>query len=215
MGGSFSATNHVLPIPEGGWPWGVLFQLQTMYSRFPRGVGHGGCFFSYKPCTPDSRGGLAMGGSFSATNHVLPIPAEKARPTGLDFWGVAPEWVYRFSRRRRGRLAGPGNDGPGPAGQAVFRPPEGPFWCSRGRFFRQSQKERERETRAGFFGSKGGWPWGGRFQLRTTYSRFRRRKSLSNSNFTRGPGSNVCTDFPGLHFGGVRPPWLLSKLGMD
>ena len=53
------------------------------------------------------------------------------------------------------------------------------------------------------------------FSYRTAYSRFRRRKSLSNSNFTRGPGSNVCTDFPGLHFGGVRPPWLLSKIGMN
>ena len=34
MGGSFSATNRVLPVPEGGWPWGGRFQLQTMYSRF-------------------------------------------------------------------------------------------------------------------------------------------------------------------------------------
>ena len=88
MGGSFSATNRVLPVPEGG---------------------------------------LAIGGAFSATNHVLPIPAGKARPTGLDFRGIAPECVYRFSRWRRGRLAGPGNIGPGPAGQAVLRSPEGPF----------------------------------------------------------------------------------------
>ena len=88
MGGSFSATNRVLPVPEGG---------------------------------------LAMGGSFSATNHVLPIPAGKALPTGLDFRGIAPKCVYRFSRWRRGRLAGPGNAGPGPAGQAVLRSPEGLF----------------------------------------------------------------------------------------
>ena len=147
MEGSFSATNCVLPIPEGGWPWRGRFQLRTAYSRFQRGVGHGGVVFSYELRTPDSRGGLAMEGSFSATNcvlpipvgglamegsfsatnHVLPIPAGKARPTGLDFMGVAPEWVYTFSRRRRGRLAGPGNIGPGPAGQAVLRSPEGPF----------------------------------------------------------------------------------------
>ena len=41
--------------PQGGCPWG-------------------GVVFSYKLRTPDSGGGLAMGGSFSATNHVLPIP---------------------------------------------------------------------------------------------------------------------------------------------
>ena len=147
--------------------------LNPCHIRLPRGVGHGGCVFSYKPCTSDSRGvghggcvfsyklrtsdsggGLAMGGSFSATNHVLLIPAEKARQTGLGFRGIAPECVYRFSRWRRGRLAGPGNAGPGPAGQAVLRSPEGPFWCSRGRFFRQSQKERGRERPAGFFGSR-------------------------------------------------------------
>ena len=143
MGGAFSATNHVLLIPEGGWPWGVVF--------------------SYKLRTSDSGGGLAMGGSFSATNCVLLIPAEKARQTGLGFRGIAPECVYRFSRWRRGRLAGPGNAGPGPAGQAVLRSPEGPFWCSRGRFFRQSQKERGRERPAGFSGSRGGLAMGGSF----------------------------------------------------
>ena len=56
MGGSFSATNHVLPIP-GGLSMGGRFQLQTTYSRFRRGVGHGRVVFSYKPCTPDSGGG--------------------------------------------------------------------------------------------------------------------------------------------------------------
>ena len=34
MGGSFSATNRVLPIPEGGLAIGGRFQLRTMYSRF-------------------------------------------------------------------------------------------------------------------------------------------------------------------------------------
>ena len=60
--------------------------------------------------------------------------------------------------------------------------------------------------------SQGGWPWGGHFQLQTAYSRFRRRKSLSKSNFTRGPGSNVCTDFPGLHFRGGAPPLVVKQI---
>ena len=78
MGGSFSATNRVLPIPGG--------------------VVHGGSFSATNRVLPIPVGGLSMGGgSFSATNHVLPIPAGKARPTGLDFRGIAPECVYRFS----------------------------------------------------------------------------------------------------------------------
>ena len=127
MGGSFSATNYVLPVPGGGWPWGGHFQLQTTYSRFRGGVGHGGVIFSYKLRTPGSGGGVAMGGSFSATNRVLPIPAEKARPARRDFRGVTPELVYRFSGGRRARPDGPGNPGPGHPEQAVLRPPEGPF----------------------------------------------------------------------------------------
>ena len=133
--------------PQGGvGHGGVVFSYEP---RTPdsRGVVHGGVIFSYKLRTPDSRGGLAMGGSFSATNHVLPIP-EGGCPWGVifqlqtmyfrfrrkkpvqrawDFRGIAPECVYTFSRWRRGRLARPGNAGPGPTGQAVLRSPEGPF----------------------------------------------------------------------------------------
>ena len=104
-----------------------------------------------------------MGGSFSATNHVLLIPARKTRPGRRDFWGIVRKCVYRFSRWRRGRPAGPGNPGPGAPGQAVLRPPEGPFSCSRGGFFRQYQKERGKERPSGFFGPQGGLSMGGAF----------------------------------------------------
>ena len=61
----------------------------------------------------------------------------------------------------------------------------------------------------------GGVVQGGYFSVTNHVLLIRRRKSLSNSNFTRGPGSNMCTDFPGRHFGGVRTPWLLSKIGTN
>ena len=125
--GGWAAWIHAIFVSPGRvGHGGVVFSYKP---RTPdsRGVGHGGVIFSYKPRTPDSGGGLAMGGAFSATNHVLLIPAGKARQTGLGFRGIARKCVYKFSRRRRGRLAGPGNIGPGPAGQAVLRSPEGPF----------------------------------------------------------------------------------------
>ena len=68
-----------------------------------------------------------MGGSFSATNYVLMIPAGKTRPTRRDFRGIVRKCVYRFSRGMRGHPAGSGNAGPDPPGQAVLRPPAGPF----------------------------------------------------------------------------------------
>ena len=63
---------------QGGCPWGGRFQLRTTYSRFP--------------------GGLAMGGSFSVTNRVLPIPATKIVVQLKFHSGARFKCVYRFSR---------------------------------------------------------------------------------------------------------------------
>ena len=108
MGGSFSATNHVLPIPVGGWPWGGCFQLRTAYSRF-------------------RRGGWPWGGRFQLrtmySRFRLEKPVQRAGISGASRLNACTH----FPGGRRGRLAGPGNAGPGPAGQAVLRSPEGPF----------------------------------------------------------------------------------------
>ena len=230
--GGWAAWIHGIFVSPGGvGHGGVVFSYEP---RTPdsRGVGHGGVVFSYEPRTPGSGGGLAMGGSFSATNHVLPIPAGKARPTGLDFRGIAPECVYRFSRWRRGRLAGTRERWPRTHWTGRFEVPGRPVLMLPGPIFPPVSKRAGKERPAGFFGPQGGLAMGGgsfsatnhvlpipggvghgggHFQLQTAYSRFRRRKSLSNSNFTRGPGSNVCTDFPGLHFRGV-PPLVVKQI---
>ena len=53
-GGSFSATNHVLPIP-GGLARGGSFSATNHVLPIPEGgLAKGGVVFSYKPCTPDS-----------------------------------------------------------------------------------------------------------------------------------------------------------------
>ena len=107
---------------------GGHFQLQTAYSRFRGGVVHGGVLFQLQTAySRFRRGGCPWGGAFSATNCVLLIPAEKARPARRDFRGITPELVYRFSGGRRACPAGPGNPGPEHPGQAVLRTPGGPF----------------------------------------------------------------------------------------
>ena len=215
MGGSFSATNYVLPIPEGGWPWGGRFQLQTMYSRFPRGGWPWGVlfqlqtmYFRFRRKKPVQRALISGASRLNGCTH-FPDGGEVIRP---DPGTLAQDPPARpFSGPRKARFDAPGADFSASIKKSGKESPRPVFSAPGGVghggcFF--SYKPRTPDSR-------GGWPWGGRFQLRTAYSRFRRRKSLSKSNFTRGSGSEMCTDFPGLHLGGVRTPWLLSKLGMN